>query len=100
MRRVHSSPEAIFSVANLVDVLKKEADDGTYFTGSGVGRGFCGGDGSAWSKNLGPDSHSDACSWAIVFGLVPMSAGLDEVSMYSHCEAVDNVRMELILFAM
>ena len=44
-RRVHSSPEVIHSVANLVDVRKKEADGGTYCTGSGVGAAFCGGDG-------------------------------------------------------
>ena len=60
MRRVHSSPEVMLSVANLVDVRKNEADDGTYSTGSGFGSGFCGGDGLFWSRNLGPESHSEA----------------------------------------
>ena len=99
MRRVHSSPEVIASEANLVEVRKKEADVGTYSRGSGVDEGFCGGDGLSCKRNFGPESHSEACSWATVFGLVPISAGLEDVSIYSHCEAVDRVRMELILFA-
>ena len=99
IRRVHSSPEVIVSVANLVEVRKNEADVGTYFEGSGADEDFCGGDGLFCSKNFGPESHSEACSWATVFCLVPISAGLEDVSIFSHCEAVDRMRRELILFA-